>query len=167
MDDIPTDYVSDSELASQLAGYVTDNELTRGLQSESSEREKQDGLLEDAISGKIAASNVKAGAGIATSVSGNDVTVSASPDTINVTFEASLFQSGLSARKSVAGLGSVNMISPDADAGNVAAIRAAGPVLAQDHGDDSSIPKGMVQLTVATAPTADMDFVITVLRSEA
>ena len=167
MDDIPTDYVSDSELASQLAGYVTDGELTKGLQAESSEREKQDGLLEEAISGKIAASNVKAGAGIATHVSGNDVTVSASPNTINVTFEASLFKSGLSARKSVAGLGSVNMISPAADAGNVAVIQAAGPVLAQDHGDDSNIPKGMVQLTVATAPTADMDFVITVLRSEA
>ena len=115
----------------------------------------------------ISKTNIKAGKGIATSVSGNDVTVSASPDTINVTFEASLFKSGLSARKSVAGLGSVNMISPAADAGNVAVVQAAGPVLAQDHGDDSNIPEGMVQLTVATAPTADMDFVITVLRSEA
>ena len=86
--------------------------------------------------------------------------------TIPVTFEASLFKSGLVVRKSVSGLGSVNMISPAADAGNVAAIQAAGPVLAQDHGDDGSIPEGMVQLTVATAPTADMDFVITVLRSE-
>ena len=88
-------------------------------------------------------------------------------DTIPVTFESSLFASGVTARKSVAGLGSVNMISPAADAANVAVIQAAGPVLAQDHGDDSSIPEGMVQLTVATAPTADMDFVITVLRSEA
>ena len=87
--------------------------------------------------------------------------------TIPVTFEASLFKSGLAVRKTVSGLGSVNMISPDADAANVAVIQAAGPVLAQDHGDDSSIPEGMVQLTVATAPTADMDFVITVLRSEA
>ena len=87
--------------------------------------------------------------------------------TIPVTFEASLFKSGLDVRKTVSGLGSVNMISPAADAANVAVIQAAGPVLAQDHGDDSSIPEGMVQLTVATAPTADMDFVITVLRSEA
>lgn len=94
---------------------------------------------------------------------GEDAVVS----TVPVTFEASLFASGLSARKSVAGLGSVNMIWPAADAANVAVIRAAGPVLAQDHGDDSSIPEGMVQLTVTTAPTADMDFVITVLRSEA
>ena len=94
---------------------------------------------------------------------GEDAVVS----TIPVTFEASLFASGVTARKSVSGLGSVNMISPAADAANVAVIQAAGPVLAQDHGDDSSIPKGMVQLTVATAPTADMDFVITVLRSEA
>ena len=87
--------------------------------------------------------------------------------TIPVTFEASLFKSGLAVRKTVSGLGSVNMISPAADAANVAVIQAAGPVLAQDHGDDGSIPEGMVQLTVATAPTADMDFVITVLRSEA
>ena len=95
-------------------------------------------------------------------IDGEDAVVA----TIPVTFEASLFASGVTARKSVAGLGSVNMISPAADAANVAVIQAAGPVLAQDHGDDSSIPEGMVQLTVATAPTADMDFVITVLRSE-
>ena len=94
---------------------------------------------------------------------GEDAVVS----TVPVTFEASLFTSGVTARKSVAGLGSVNMISPAADAANVAVIQAAGPVLAQDHGDDASIPEGMVQLTVTTAPTADMDFVITVLRSEA
>lgn len=94
---------------------------------------------------------------------GEDAVVS----TVPVTFEASLFKSGLAARKSVAGLGSVNMIWPAADAENVAVIRAAGPVLAQDHGDNASIPEGMVQLTVTTAPTADMDFVITVLRSEA
>lgn len=166
LSDIPADYVSDSELASKLAGYITDGELTQGLQAESSEREKQDGLLEQSISGKIAASNVKAGDGIGVSVSGNDATVSLNARTIPVTFEASLFKSGLSARKTVSGLGSVNMIWPAADAENVAVIRAAGPVLAQDHGDDSSIPEGMVQLTVATAPTADMDFVITVLRSE-
>lgn len=165
--DIPSDYVSDSELASKLAGYVTDGELTQGLQAESAEREKQDGLLEDSINGKIAASNVKAGDGIRVSVSGNDATVSLNARTIPVTFESSLFASGLAVRKTVSGLGSVNMISPAADAGNVAVIQAAGPVLAQDHGDDSSIPEGMVQLTVATAPTADMDFVITVLRSEA
>lgn len=95
-------------------------------------------------------------------IDGEDAVV----ETIDVTFESSLFSSGLAARKSVAGLGSVNMISPAADPANVAVIQAAGPVLAQDHGDDSSIPKGMVQLTVTTAPTADMDFVITVLRSE-
>lgn len=178
--DIPTDYVSDSELSTQLgnyvtseslsstlSGYATDTELSQGLQAESSEREKQDGLLEQSISGKIAASNVKAGDGIGVSVSGNDATVSLNARTIPVTFEASLFTSGVTARKSVSGLGSVNMISPAADAANVAVIQAAGPVLAQDHGDDSSIPEGMVQLTVATAPTADMDFVITVLRSEA
>ena len=95
-------------------------------------------------------------------IDGEDAVV----ETIDVTFESSLFSSGLAARKSVAGLGSVNMISPAADAGNVAVIQSAGPVLAQDHGDDSSIPEGMVQLTVAAAPSADMDFVITVLRSE-
>ena len=163
-DDIPTDYVSDSELASQLAGYVTDGELTQGLQAEASEREKQDGLLEDAISGKIAASNVKAGAGIATHVSGNDVTVSASPDTINVTFEASLFSEGsLSARKAVSGLGSVNMVSPKASATNIAACQACSPWLA-DHTDDSSIPSGQVQCTVSSVPTADLQFIVTVLK---
>lgn len=167
MSDIPTDYVSDKELSSQLAGYVTDSKLTQGLQAESSEREKQDGLLEESINGKIAASNVKAGDGIGVAVSGNDATVSLNARTIPVTFEASLFKSGLSVRKTVSGLGSVNMISPAADAANVAVIQAAGPVLAQDHGDDASIPEGMVQVTVGVAPTADMDFVITVLRNEA
>ena len=162
--DIPSDYVSESELVSKLAGYVTDNELSHGLQSESSEREKQDGLLEDAINGKIAASNVKAGTGIATSVSGSDVTVSASPATINVTFEASLFSEGsLTARKTVSGLGSVNMVSPKASASNIAACQACSPWLA-DHTDDSSIPTGQVQCTVSSVPTADLKFVITVLK---
>ena len=175
--DIPSDYVSDSELATQLGGYVTtenltstlngyatDTELSQGLQAESSEREKQDGLLEDAINGKIAASNVKAGAGIATSVSGSDVTVSASPATINVTFEASLFSEGsLSARKAVSGLGSVNMVSPKASAANIAACQACSPWMA-DHTDDSSIPAGQVQCTVSSVPTADLQFVITVLK---
>lgn len=175
--DIPTDYVSDSELASKLAGYVTsqsltstlngyatDTELSQGLQAESSAREKQDGLLEESINGKIAASNVKAGAGIATRVSGNDVTVSASPATINVTFEASLFSKGsLSARKTVSGLGSVNMVSPKASAANIAACQACAPWLA-DHADDSNIPAGQVQCTVASVPTADLQFVITVLK---
>ena len=176
-DDIPSDYVSDSELASQLAGYVTsqsltstlngyatDTELSQGLQAESSEREKQDGLLEDAINGKIAASNVKAGVGIATRVAGSDVTVSASPTTINVTFEASLFSEGsLTARKTVSGLGSVNMVSPKATAANIAACQACSPWMA-DHTDDSSIPAGQVQCTVASVPTADLQFVVTVLK---
>ena len=161
---IPTDYVSDSELASKLAGYVTETDLTQGLHAESSEREKQDGLLKDAINGKIAASNVKAGAGIATSVSGSDVTVSASPKTINVTFEASLFSKGsLTARKAVSGLGSVNMVSPKASASNIAACQACAPWLA-DHTDDSSIPAGQVQCTVSSVPTADLQFVVTVLK---
>lgn len=175
--DIPTDYVSDSELSTQLGNYVTTNSLTstlngyatnsdlsNGLQAESSEREKQDGLLEDTINGKIAASNVKAGDGIATSVSGNDVTVSASPTTINVTFEASLFsEDSLSARKAVSGLGSVNMVSPVASATNIAACQACAPWIA-DHQDDSSIPTGQVQCTVSSVPTADLKFVITVLK---
>ena len=162
--DIPSDYVSDSELASQLAGYVTDNELTKGLQAESSEREKYDNLLEESINGKIAASNVKAGKGIATSVSGSDVTVSASPATINVTFEASLFSEGsLTARKAVSGLGSVNMVSPKASAANIAACQACAPWLA-DHTDDSSIPAGQVQCTVSSVPTADLQFIVTVLK---
>lgn len=162
--DIPSDYVSDSELASKLAGYVTDNDLTQGLQAESSEREKQDGLLEESINGKIAASNVKAGPGISTDVSGSDVTVSASPTTINVTFEASLFsEDSLTARKTVSGLGSVNLVSPKASASNIAACQACAPWLA-DHTDDSSIPAGQVQCTVSSVPTADLEFVITVLK---
>lgn len=163
-DDLPTDYVSDSELTSQLAGYVTETDLTQGLQAESSEREKQDSLLEDAINGKIAASNVKAGAGIETSASDGNVTVSASPTTINVTFEASLFsENSLSARKAVSGLGSVNMVSPVASATNIAACQACAPWMA-DHTDDSSIPTGQVQCTVSSVPTADLKFVITVLK---
>lgn len=162
--DIPSDYVSDSELASQLAGYVTDGELTQGLQAEASEREKQDSLLEESINGKIAASNVKAGVGIAANVSGNDVTVSASPATINVTFEASLFsEDSLTARKTVSGLGSVNMVSPKASASNIAACQACSPWLA-DHTDDSSIPTGQVQCTVSSVPTADLQFIVTVLK---
>ena len=162
--DIPSDYVSDSELASKLAGYATDTELSQGLQAESAEREKQDNLLEESINGKIAPSNVKAGTGIATSVSGSDVTVSASPTTINVTFEASLFSEGsLTARKAVTGLGSVNMVSPKASAANIAACQACSPWLA-DHQDDSGIPAGQVQCTVSSVPTANLQFVITVLK---
>lgn len=162
--DIPTDYVSDSELASKLASYATDTELSQGLQAESSEREKQDGLLEESINGKIAAANVKAGPGISTDVSGSDVTVSASPTTINVTFKASLFSEGsLTARKAVSGLGSVNMVSPAATAANIAACQACSPWMA-DHTDNSSIPAGQVQCTVASVPTADLQFVITVLK---
>lgn len=86
--------------------------------------------------------------------------------TIPVTFEKSLFNSGLSARKQVTGLGSVNLINAVADKANVAVIQAAAPILAQDHGDDSTVPKGYVKITVGTAPTADMKLVITVLRSE-
>ena len=175
--DIPTDYVSDSELSTKLGnyvtsenlsstlnGYATDTELSQGLQAESKEREKQDGLLEDAINGKIAASNVKAGKGIATSVSGSDVTVSASPATINVTFEASLFSEGsLTARKAVSGLGSVNMVSPKATAENIQACRDSQPWLA-DHSDNSGVPVGQLECTVSSVPTADLQFIITVLK---
>lgn len=175
--DIPSDYVSDTELATQLGnyitsenlsstlnGYATDTELSQGLQAESSEREKQDNLLQESINGKIAASNVKAGAGIDTSVSGTDVTVSASPATINVTFEASLFSEGsLSACKAVSGLGSVNLVCPKAIAANIQACRDSQPWLA-DHSDDSNIPAGQLECTVSSAPTADLEFVITVLK---
>lgn len=87
--------------------------------------------------------------------------------TIPVTFEKSLYSSGLTARKQVTGLGSVNLINAVADEANVAVIQAAAPILAQDNNDDSTVPEGYVQITVGTAPTADMRFVITVLRSEA
>ena len=175
VDDIPSDYVSDSELASKLAGYVTsqsltstlnatDTELSRGLQAESAEREKQDGLLEDAINGKIAASNVKAGTGIATRVSGSNVTVSLSPSVLHVTFEHTMFNSGqLTAVKTVAGLGSVNVVSYHATASNMEACRNAGAWLA-DHSDDSSIPAGQVRCTVDSAPTSDLQFNIVVLK---
>ena len=90
---------------------------------------------------------------------GEDAVVS----TIPVTFEASLFKSGLSARKSVSGLGSVNMVSPKASASNIAACQACAPWLA-DHTDDSSIPAGQVQCTVSSVPPADLHFVVTVLK---
>ena len=174
--DIPSDYVSDSELATQLGnyvttkslsstlnGYATDAELSQGLQAESSEREKQDGLLEESISGKIGASNVKAGSGVSASVSGGNVTISASPKTIEVTFESSMFTSSLSARKTVSGLGSVNLVCPKATAANIQACRDSQPWLA-DHSDDSGIPVGQLQCTVTTAPTSDLKFVVTVLK---
>ena len=90
---------------------------------------------------------------------GEDAVVS----TIPVTFEASLFKSGLSARKSVSCLGSVNMVSPKASASNIAACQACAPWLA-DHTDDSSIPAGQVQCTVSSVPPADLHFVVTVLK---
>lgn len=175
--DIPSDYVSDSELASKLAGYVTsqsltstlngyvtETEATQALQAESAEREKQDNLLEDSINGKIAPSNVKAGAGIATRVSGSDVTVSLSPSVVQVTFEHTMFNSGqLTAVKTVAGLGSVNVVSYHATASNMEACRNAGAWLA-DHSDDNSIPAGQVRCTVDSAPTSDLQFNIVVLK---
>lgn len=164
-DDIPSDYVSDSELASQLAGYVTETELTQGLQAESAEREKQDDLLEESINGKIAPSNVKAGAGIATSVSGSDVTVSLSPSVVHVTFEHTMFNSGqLTAVKTVAGLGSVNVVSYHATSSNMEACRNAGAWLA-DHSDDGSVPTGQVRCTVDSVPDADLVFDVLVLKA--
>ena len=176
--DIPSDYVSGSELATQLAGYVTaenlsstlngyatDTELSQGLQAESSEREKQDDLLEESINGKIAASNVKAGTGIATSVSGSNVTVSLSPSVVHVTFEHTMFNSGqLTAVKTVAGLGSVNVVSYHATSSNMEACRNAGAWLA-DHSDDGSVPTGQVRCTVDSVPDADLVFDVLVLKA--
>lgn len=176
--DIPSDYVSESELATQLGnyvttknltstlnGYATDTELSQGLQDESQEREKQDNLLEESINGKIAPSNVKAGDGIATSVSGSDVTVSLNPSVVQVTFEHTMFSGEqLTAVKTVAGLGSVNVVSYHATATSMEACRKAGAWLA-DHSDDASIPTGQVRCTVDSVPDADLVFDVLVLKA--
>ena len=176
--DIPSDYVSDSELAAKLSnyvttesfnstlnGYATDTELSQGLQAESQEREKQDGLLEESINGKIAPSNVKAGDGIATSVSGSDVTVSLNPSVVQVTFEHTMFSGEqLTAVKTVAGLGSVNVVSYHATATNMEACKDSGAWLA-DHSDDSSVPAGQVRCTVDSVPDDDLVFDVLVLKA--
>ena len=85
-------------------------------------------------------------------------------ETIPVTFEASLFSKGsLSARKTVSGLGSVNMVSPQATAENIQACRDSQPWLA-DHSDNSGVPVGQLECTVSSVPTADLQFIITVLK---
>lgn len=110
----------------------------------------------EAPSFALAFSNIKGAPGI----DGNDAIVLNIP----VTFEASLFKSSLVVRKQVSGLGSVNLFSPVADSENMTVIQNAAPILAQDHEDDSNIPEGYVQMTVASKPSSDMKFMITVLR---
>lgn len=85
-------------------------------------------------------------------------------ETIPVTFEASLFSKGsLSARKTVSGLGSVNFVCPKATAENIQACRDSQPWLA-DHSDNSGVPVGQLECTVSSVPTADLQFIITVLK---
>lgn len=63
--------------------------ISRTVAEEASEREKQDGLLEDQIVTKIGPSNIKAGTGISVSQSGNDVTVASTVRDTNTTYTLS------------------------------------------------------------------------------
>lgn len=63
--------------------------VSQTIAEEASEREKQDGLLEDQIVAKIGPSNIKAGTGISVSQSGNDVTVTSTVRDTNTTYTLS------------------------------------------------------------------------------
>lgn len=54
-----------------------DSTISATIAEEASAREKQDGILQDEIDGKIAAANIKAGTNVQVNQSGNDVTISA------------------------------------------------------------------------------------------
>lgn len=54
-----------------------DSTIAATIAEEASAREKQDGILQDEIDGKIAAANIKAGTNVQVNQSGNDVTISA------------------------------------------------------------------------------------------
>ena len=67
---------------------VTEDVLTQALAAESAAREKQDGLLQGEIEGKIAAANIKAGNGINVSQEGNNVTISSTGGSGGATYTA-------------------------------------------------------------------------------
>ena len=54
-----------------------DSTISATIAEEASAREKQDGILQDEIDGKIAAANIKAGTNVQVNQSGNDVVISA------------------------------------------------------------------------------------------
>lgn len=91
------------------------------------------------------------------------IDIGSSIDTIDVTFEASLFADSLKARKTVAGLGSRNLLTPICTAENMTAVAAAQPLFA-DHDDDADVPAGSLQCTCTTKPTTDMRFRVFVMR---
>lgn len=86
--------------------------------------------------------------------------------TADVTFEATLFNSALTVRKTVSALDDVNVISPVNTSDNYSAIASA-QVMLQDHDDDSSIPVGSIQITVKKKPTADLKYRLFTLNKEA
>lgn len=63
--------------------------VSQTIAEEASEREKQDGLLEDQIIAKIGAANIKAGTGISVSQSGSDVTIASTVKDTNTTYTLS------------------------------------------------------------------------------
>ena len=79
-------------ILSQLKWFkesVVADMIARTTAEEASEREKQDGLLEDQIVTKIGPSNIKAGTGISVSQSGNDVTIASTVKDTNTTYTLS------------------------------------------------------------------------------
>ena len=77
--------------------------------------------------------------------------------TADSTFEATLFNSALTIRRTGAAKDDVNVISPVNTEANYKAIANA-QVMMQDHDDDSSIPVGSIQVVVKKKPTADLKY---------
>lgn len=86
-----------------------------------------------------------------------------SVETVDVTFEQSLFASALKVRKTVAGLGSRNLVVHVNTADNTKVVEAAKPLL-QDHDDDTDIPAGSLQCQCAAKPSGDMLFRVFVMK---
>ena len=84
----------------------------------------------------------------------------------DITFEASLFNSSLTVRRTVSQLDDVNVFSPVNTEANLTAIAAA-QVIMQDHDDDSNIPVGSVQIICKTKPTADLKYHLFTMNKEA
>lgn len=103
--------------------------VSQTIAEEASEREKQDGLLEDQIIAKIGAANIKAGTGISVSQSGSDVTIASTVKDTNTTY--TLSKSG-STIKLTGSDGSSTTVT-DADTKyNAASTSAAGLMSAAD-----------------------------------
>ena len=85
--------------------------------------------------------------------------------TIDLTVETDLFKTAMKARKTVDGLGTVNLISPKPIDDNMKTVQNSTPWFA-DHDDNPEIPENMIEITCAHAPSSDMRFTIIVLETQ-